>query len=227
MMDVKIQIDRATRRKMEETLRKFAEATGKAVEDGIDQIARGGAKQLAIKVQPFGIAAKAQGILEGTVAKQAHRAISNANVTGKVGTAAIVHRQIRDNRGRVPKGIADEGRNKREPIGTGERNSHVDKQVKKAGRAKAAWIEAGEKVNGKKINVKQWISRHVGAGFGDAKKKGKGLKYSVEISNSTPYIGKIQSPGNVASAVGIALKNGFTRLQKIIDKEIEKANRTT
>ena len=224
MIDVKIEIDRATQRKMEDTLRKFAAATGKTVEDGINQIARGGAKQMAIKVQPYGINGKTKDMLQGLVAKQAHRAISNANVQGIQGTAASVHNKARDRRGRVPKDLATRGQYKRSPISFSERNAHVDKQVKKIGQAKAAWIEAGEKVDGTKITVQKWLRTHVGGGFGSATKKGKGMGYSVELENSTPYIKSIQFTEDTAAAVAAALKNGFKWMQTTIAKEIEKAN---
>ena len=224
MINVKVEIDRATQRKMEDTLRNFAAATGKTVEDGINQIARGGAKQMAIKVQPYGITGKAKDLLHGLVAKQAHRAISNANVQGIQGSAASVHKKARDRRGRVPKDLATQGQYKRSPISFSERNAHVDKQVKKIGQAKAAWIEAGEKVDGTKITVQKWLRTHVGGGFGSATKKGKGMGYSVELENSTPYIKSIQFTEDTAAAVATALKNGFKWMQTTIAKEIEKSN---
>jgi len=224
MIDVKLEIDRTTQRRMEEVLRNFAAATGKTVEDGINQIARSAAKQLAIKVQPFGINGKAKDLLHGLVAKQAHRAISNANVQGIQGAAASVHTKARDRRGRVPKDLATQGKYKRSPISFSERNAHVNKVVKKIGQAKAAWIEAGEKVDGKKITVQKWLRTHVGGGFGSATKKDKGLNYSVELENSTPYIKSIQFTEDTAAAVATALKSGFKWMQTSIDKQIEKTN---
>lgn len=224
MIDVKLEIDRTTQRRMEEVLRNFAEATGKTVEDGINQIARGAAKQMAIKVQPYGITGKANDILHGAVAKQAHRAISNANVQGIQGSAASVHTKARDRRGRVPKDLATRGQFKRSPVSLSERNAHVDKVVKKIGQAKAAWIEAGEKVTGEKITVQKWLRTHVGGGFGSATKKDKGMSYSVELQNSTPYIGSIQFTEDTKDAVTTAYVNGFKWIQITIAKEIEKAN---
>jgi hypothetical protein len=224
MIDVDIQIDRASQRKMEETLRKFATATGKTVEDGIQNIARIGAKQLAIKVQPYGITGKAKTMLHGIVAKQAHRAISNANVTGIEGSAAAVHLKARQ-RGRVPREIQTKGQFKRKPIPITERNAHVDRQVKKIGRAKAAWIEAGEKINGGAIKVQKWLRSVIGGGYGAAIKRGNGMGYSVELRNSTPYIDKIQFTQDTAAAVISAMKAGFKQMKIATEKEIEKANR--
>jgi hypothetical protein len=225
MIDVKVEIDRATQDKMEDALRMFAAVMDKTVEDGINQIARGGAKQMAIKVQPYGINKKTKDLLHGLVAKQAHRAIRNANVQGIQGTAASVHTKARDRRGRVPKDLATQGKYKRSPISFSERNAHVDKTVKKIGQAKAAWIEAGEKVDGTKITVQKWLRTHVGGGFGSATKKDKGMNYSVELQNSTPYIKSIQFTEDTAAAVATALKSGFKWMQTTIDKQIEKTNR--
>ena len=224
MIDVNIEMDPATLRKMEEVLKNFAEVTGKTVEDGMNQIARGGAKRLATKVQPFGLGSETQQKLQKVVAKQAHRAIINANVEGIQGDAASVHTKARDHRGRVPRGLLTEGKYKRSPISVSERNAYVDKVVKKIGIAKAAWIEAGEEIDGTKITVLKWLRTHVGNGFGSATKKDKGMNYSVTLENSTPYIGSIQFTEDSAAALADAYKNGFRWMETTIEKHIEKAN---
>ena len=73
--------------------------------------------------------------------------------------------------------------------------------------------------------VAQWIERHNTGGYGEAVKSGNGMKYTVELQNRTPYLRSIQTGKAIAQAAAFGLKNGFKRLQKIIDKEIEKANR--
>ena len=224
MIDVKIEMDRATLQKMEGVLRTFAAVTGKTVEEGINQIARSSAKQLAVKVQPFGIDVKTQQMLHKLVAKQAHRAIGNANVQGILGNPSSVHLKARNQRGRVPVGLNTQGKYKRKPITQEDRNSYIDKLVSKVGQAKSAWIEAGEKVDGTKISVKKWLRDHIGKGYGSATKSEEGIKYSVELKNSTPYIGSIQFTDDTAAAVVSAMKSGFKWMQKSIDKHIEKAN---
>lgn len=225
MMDVNVSVDAAARRKMERTLRDFSKATGKTAEDGIRRIALTGARQLATKVQPYGITGKAQKMLHGIVAKQAHRAISNANVEGISGSAASVHLRGRVG-GKVPRDLPTKGRFKRKPISFAERNQHVDKQVKKVGRAKAAWIEAGESIGGEKITVQKWLRQNVGGGFGMSTKKGTGIKTTITLTNSTPYIRKIQFAKDVAGAVVAAMKNSFKSMATATQKEIEKANRS-
>lgn len=223
-MDVRIEIDRASRIKMEDTLRGFVKATGKTAEDGIQQIARIGAKQLATKVQPYGITGKAQTMLRGIVAKQVNRAISNANVEGIQGSAAAVHAKNRV-RGRVPRALVTKGQFNRKPIPFDERNAHVEKQIKKIGRAKAAWIEAGEKISGETIKVQKWLRSVIGGGYGVAIKRGKGMGHTVELQNNTPYIRKIQFTQDTAAAVTTAMKNGFKAMKMAVDSETEKANR--
>lgn len=224
MIDVNVSIDRATKRKMEKVIEDFAKATGKTAEDGIRRIAVAGAKQLATKVQPYGITGTAQKKLHNIVAAQSHRAIKNANVEGIEGNAASVHLRARKS-GRVPREIQTKGKFKRAPISVNDRNAHVDNQVKKVGRAKAAWIEAGESI-GEKITVQKWLRQNIGGGYGTATTRGKGIEYTVTLNNKTPYIRKIQFTQDVAAAVVTAMKNSFKGMMTATQKAIEKANRS-
>ena len=225
MMEVNISIDRATRQKMERVIRDFAKATGKTAEDGIRRIAVVGARQLATKVQPYGITGDARKLLHDAAAAQSHRAIKNANVEGVQGDAASVHLRARRG-GKVPRELPTKGRFKRDPISASDRNAYVDKQVKKVGRAKAAWIEAGEDIEGgEKIRVQKWLRQNVGGGFGSATTNGKGMGYTVTLKNRTSYIRKIQFTQDVAAAVVAAMKNSFKSMITATRKEIEKANR--
>ena len=125
----------------------------------------------------------------------------------------------------MPRELPTKGRFKRDPISVSDRNAHVDKQVKKVGRAKAAWIEAGESI-GEKITVQKWLRQNVGGGFGNSTTKGKGMGYTVMLNNRTPYIRKIQFTKDVASAVVAAMKNSFKSMETATRKAIEKANRS-
>jgi len=225
MMDVNVSIDASARRKMERVIADFAKATGKTAEDGIRRIATTGARQLATKVQPYGITGAAQKLLHGAVAAQAHRSIRKANVEGIGGNPETVQRGARVN-GRVPRSLVTKGKFKRAPISVTDRNAHVDKQVKKIGRAKAAWIEAGESIQGGgKITVQKWLRQNVGGGYGTSTIKGNGMKYAVTLINRTPYIRKIQFTKDVAGAVIAAMKNSFKSMETATRKAIEKANR--
>jgi hypothetical protein len=227
-MDANVQIDQASKKRMIQALEEFAKATGRTVEDGIMDIARGGARRLAHTIQPYGLT-KAKGTrFESSIGGQVYRAVMNSNVTGVSGNAADAHRAKRDSQGRVPKGLQMRGQFQRAPVPIEERERHAKNQKAKAGRAKGAWIEAGDSIGSEKISgVAQWISRHRTGGYGRSSKSGSGLSFSVAIENKTPYLSRIQPDRTVAQSVAYALKNGFSRLQKATTKAIEKANAST
>lgn len=225
-MDVKVEIDRASRRKMEETLRKFAEATGKTAEGGIQMIAASAGRRLAHTVQPYGLNDAKGAKFQSSIGGQVYRAVQNANVKGASGGAAQVHKRSRNSRGQVPRDLVATGKFQREPISIAEREQHAKVQKQKAGRAKGAWVEAANKIGKAKLSgIAQWIQRHATGGYGECHKTGEGLKHTVTLENRTPYLGKIQKDRDIAAAVAYGLKNGFKRIQKIIDKQAEKASR--
>jgi hypothetical protein len=163
---------------------------------------------------------------ENSIGAQVARAVKNANITPGYGSAEQAHESRRNAKGQVPKGLQTGGKFKRSPIAISEREELARKKKLRAGQAKGAWVEASNKIDGKKMSgVAQWISRHDAGGYGDATKAGSGLKYTIELINRTSYIKKIQSGKAIAQAVAYGLKNGYKRMAKIIEKEIEKANR--
>jgi hypothetical protein len=224
MIETRIEIDQATRARMQKILLDFSKATGKTVEQGIQTMARSAASMLAIKTQPFGVSEKTYGKMKNLIAKQAHRAISHANVAGIEGSAKSVHRQIRVD-GKVPKGLQTDGQFRRSPISFGERKHYVDMHVKTAGKIKAAWIEAGESVTGKRMPAKPWIRRHIGKGRGKSEKSGEGLDYKITIINTIPWAGGLIYESDIEDATTGALKRSMNYFQRTIKKEIEKANR--
>jgi hypothetical protein len=54
---------------------------------------------------------------------------------------------------------------------------------------------------------------------------GEGMNAKVTIENNVHYISQIQYAEDVAKATADGLKNGLKYMQKVTDKEIEKANR--
>ena len=226
-----VEIDRASRRKMEETLTNFAKATGKSVEDGIRDVARSAARKLAHTVQPYGLTTGIGKKFERSIGFQVDTAWMGANLGAYPATNDMrqAHMQARRN-GVIP--FRKFRRQKDKPwlyLISGEERSAYKKTVQaKAGRAKGAWVQAANAIGGAKMSgVAQWIDRHNTGGYGEAVKSGEGLRYTVELRNRTPYLRSIQTGKAIADAAAYGLKNGFKRLQKIIDKEIEKANRTT
>ena len=233
-MAVKIEIDRASRRKMEETLEEFARVTGKTVEDGVNDISRSVARKLADRVQPWGLtAAKGQKFQE-SIGHQVDRAWFGTNLGAFPESRQMepAHRRARNGsrRGQVDQQIfrKEKGKPWLRLISKDERDAYKVKAQAKAGRAKAAWIEAANDIGSENLSgIPDWIKRHVGEGWGNASKIGKGLDYAVTLHNRTPYMERILPEKTVAQTVVTGMKNGFTRIQKTIEKAIEKANRTT
>lgn len=222
-MKITLKIDKQSQAETRRLLAEFEQLTGKGVEQGIEEIAMSVGRRLAHTVQPYGLSQAKGDKLEQNIAKQAHRAIRNANLLGIPGGAETVHRKARDGRGRVPKGLPTQGQYKRKPISPPDRHRTVEAQMQKAGRAKAAWVEATNRIGKSTMTgVGGWIMRHVGKGYGNARKIGRGLRFQVELENRTSYIRKIQRNSAVQSAIKTGFKNGYTRIQRIIDAELKK-----
>lgn len=228
-MQVKFEIDGPSRKKMEETIRKFSEVSGKSMEDGINDIARSAARRLAFTVQPYGLDASKGKKFEQSIGHQVDRAWFGTNLGAYPRTNDMreAHNNARRN-GVVPKRLfrKEKGKPWLDLIDKSDRDRYKESQMAKAGRAKGAWIECGNNLKGPKISgVASWINRHNDKGYGVNDFSGEGLKYKVEMTNRTPYMtNKMQSNKSIADAMAYGLKNGFKRLQKIIDKNIEKAN---
>jgi len=216
---------------MEDTLQEFSRLTGKTVEDGINDIARSTARRLAQQVQPYGLKPETGAKFKESIGYQVDRAWLGVNLGAFPATTDMkaAHYAARNGsrKGTVPHRLfrKEKGKPWLGLIPGTERESYKKKAQAKAGRAKAAWVEAANAIGGPKLSgIADWIGRHVGGGFGSASKTGKGLDYQVTLENRTPYLGRILPDTTVAKSMAAGLKNGFTRLQKIIEKEIEKAN---
>lgn len=222
---VTVEIDEESRKKMKSVLEEFSRLSGKGVEEGIQMIAVSAAKRLSRNVHPFGLTVKKGEEFQSSIGRQVYRAVNNANVTGKPGTAAEVHLKAR-RKGVVPKSLVMHGQFQREPISVFDREQLAREKKSLAGRAKGAWIEAGDQALGKQITrIPAWIARHRTSGYGAAKKSGFGLNHSIELENKTPYLRFIQKDKLIAEAMTYGMKSGFKRIQIIVDKLTEKANR--
>jgi hypothetical protein len=224
-METKIEIDRASRAKMEKAIEKFVRVVGKTAEEGITQIAKSAGRQLVHTVQPFGITSAKGEKFHKSIAKQVNRAVRNANIEGVAGGAASVHHQRRDSRGQVPRELPTEGRFKRDPIAVGDKEAHIRKAQAKAGRAKGAWVEASDSLGGTKLsNIPKWISSNNNGGYGSSSKSGEGLKFKCELKNETPYLTRIQTQKSIAQSVVHGLKKGLKRMHILTARAEEKAN---
>lgn len=194
-------------------LAQYTKDTEKTIEDALTQVAKIAAKNLASKVQPYGVAKKQGEKLKMVIAKQVHRAIKHANVAGQDGDASSVHEQNRV-RGRVPRELKTKGQFKRDPIDPPDRFRHVQKKMENAGMAKAGWITAHDLISSDKAKgIAPYIRKHKSKN-GACNKNGSGMKHKIILENNCPYIESVQSQGDVMEAIKNAYEN-FTKFMII------------
>ena len=224
-VNVKIKMEGEAQTK--QLLRQFAKLTGKGVETGIKEMALSTSRQLAIKMQPYGISdkGKAAKFLKN-IEKQVVQVWFGINLGAYPESTDLKssHYALRRN-GRIHGRMfrKEQGNYWRDLIPEDERDRYAKEQQAKAGRAKAAWIAAGNSLNvGKASRIGRWIQRHVGSGRGTSKVMRRGLFTKIELANNTPYLDGVQNHRNVAAALLKGRENGVKRMRKIIDKQIKK-----
>jgi hypothetical protein len=227
---VKIELDKASKREIEATLKRFSELTGKSIEQGIREISKSSARRLASTVQPYGLSEAKGAKFMRSISSQIDRAWYGTNVGAFPATndMAKAHANARNSRGVVPKReFRREAKNKwLGLISVGTKEAYKRKQIKKAGRAKAAWISAGEAMGvGKISGIAKWIRDDVSSGYNRASMDGRGLKAEAVLTNSTPYIRPLQTDKQVATALAAGLKNGYKRMEYIINSKLKKLNK--
>lgn len=215
---IRISIDPESRRAFRKMLKDYEKKTGTNTEDATIELARACGRQLAQKIPPFGLSASVGKKFEGSIAKQVDRAVKAGNVSAVSGsTAEQVHRNARDHRGQVPKGLRTKGRRKANPIPVGEKERLIKKKKEAAGTAKGAWIAAATALTGKAISgVAKWISRHRKGGRSSILRKG--LNTEITLTNELPYIERLQTPAMVKAALRDGYRNALRRIEKIIQK---------
>lgn len=209
-------------------LKEFEKATGKGVERGIDEIAMSSARALASRVQPYGLTQQKGDKFMKNIAAQVTAAwfMVNLGLIPATSSMRAAHYAARRNgKVKIPSG-GFERKGKGRWLGLiseTERDSYIAEQQAKAGRAKAAWVSAGESLGiGQMSGVAQWIRRHVGA-YGDNQKLGRMLRAKVQLNNLTPYISLLQKEREIQSALRIGRKNGLARMKRIIEVSTKKA----
>lgn len=226
-METKVEIDKASMRKMQATIRQFAEITGKTAEDGVKMVAKSACRRLVITVQPYGL--KSMDKFEKSIEAQVRRVWFGVNLGAFPASTDMkrAHNDARRN-GSVPKRLfrKEKGKPWLNLISEADRDAHIKVARRKAGEAKAAWVRVANSLGGPKMSgIPKAIAEDVDNAKGEVKVSGKGLNVRIQIANNTSYIAKIQDSKSIAQATAYGLKNGYKRIQKIIDKEIEKANR--
>lgn len=225
-MRITLKIDKQSEAETKRLLAEFYALTGKGVERGIEEVAMSVGRRLAHTVQPYGTNnAKGDAFIR-SIGYQVDRAWFGTNLGAFPHNTSMrsAHYAARKN-GVVPSRLfrKEQGVPWLGLISESERDLYKKTAQDKAGRAKAAWVEAANKIGaGKLSGIAKWIQRHVGGGYGGVQKTGKGLKYKVELENRTPYLRKIQPPRAVQSAIKTGYQNGYSRIQQIINAELKK-----
>jgi hypothetical protein len=211
---IRAEIDQRSRAEFSRLMGEFRRATDKGVKDCMLELGRAGGKQLAQKVPPFGISAAVGKKFEKSIAKQVDRAVKAANVgTSNPGTAAQEHEARRDSRGQVPKDLRTRGQRVADPIPVRDKERLIDEKQAAAGLAKAGWIRAALALGGGKLSgVARWITRHQGRGTGKLEKR------AATLTNSTPWIRRLQPENLIQDACKAAYRNTARQMQRILDK---------
>lgn len=214
-MRVSIDIDRRSSREVERQIVEYARRKGRDMESAIDELAGDCAKQLASRLQPYGLTVGKMKNFQWSIIAQANRAVKNANLSpSEVGPAAA-HEIRRNSKGRVPKDLLTVGQFQRRPISVGDRLSYAERKSKAAGSAKGAWLEAGRRAY-PKLKVAKFFARlRIG---GHAIKSGRGMDRSIELTNSLDYIRAIMSDSDVSVALARAYRGFAGKLKRAIEK---------
>jgi hypothetical protein len=226
---IRVRISPAQRRKLEVEMKQFAKRAGVAVGETVAIIGSSVAKELARKVQPFGLNQSSGEKFMGSIEKQVNKAARWATFKGTDGTAAHVHQMYRNARGAVTVRPPRQFQPERKVFERAEVDEHVRAKQKNAGIAKAGWIAAGESIDSpllrtaknkvRKIKgVAKWIRRHVKGSKGSSRfaRKG-GLNSTVYLTNKVDYAYSKRNTnhGNVDSAIADGYKRSVTIAKRI------------
>lgn len=195
----------------------YEKKIGATERESMIDLGRISAKELAIKVQPFGISAKVGKKFEGSIRKQVHRAIKNANIHGGTQNASDAHQARRNSRGQVSGRLPTKGQFKRVPIDLDDRFELAKKKALNAGLSKGAWIDSGESLDGKKISgIPKWIKRHIKNGSSQIQSVRSG--FVIYLTNSISFISSVMPDSDISKALNIAYRKNLKRMQSALNK---------
>jgi hypothetical protein len=215
---IQVRISPAQARKLESDLKEFARKSQIAVAETVAIIGREASKELASKIQPWGLSNAVGEKYEGNILKQVQKAARWANYKGTEtgGGIAQVHSQYRNRKGSVTVRPPRQFQPKSKIIDKQEIVEYAKRKQANAGIAKSGWIAAGENIDSpllktkrgksRKITVGKWIRRHVSGKHGFARMIRRQLiSSSVLLTNSVSYaydFGKNESQVERAIAMG-------------------------
>jgi hypothetical protein len=190
---------------------------GASKRDIMIDLAKISSKELAIRVQPFGISAKVGSRFEGSIRKQVHRSIKNANIYGGSQNAVEAHQSRRNAKGQISSRLPTQGQYKRTPIDLSDRFELAKKKSLNAGLSKGAWIDAGQSLDGKKISgVPKWIKRHIKNGSSQIEKVRSG--FVIYLTNSISFISSAMPSSDITIALNTAYRKNLKRMQITLSK---------
>jgi hypothetical protein len=223
---IQVRISPAQERQLEKELKKVADKSRSGIAETVAIIGLSVSKELASKIQPWGLAKSKGEKYKLSILIQVQKAARWANYKGTEGDIATVHELYRNPRGSVTVRPPRTFQPKSKIIDKQKKLDYAKTKQEKAGIAKAAWIEAGESIDspllkGRKskktrISVGEWIRRHASNGNGYSKMiKRRWLSSSVLITNAVSYA---YSFGNNKSNVQRAINDGYKKSIKAAQK---------
>jgi len=231
-MKIEMELTPESRREFKRILKVYSDATGKGVDLGIREIGLSTARELAHKFQPYGLKSDKGEKFIQSIGHQVDRAYLGVNLGAFPATTDMkqAHLSARKTGGRKKGQVPDRLFRKEQGkpwlglISQKQKEIYKRTVQAKAGRAKAAWIEAGNQLTKATISgVAKWITRHLPSGYGRAEVSGERLKTQVELINLTPYAKHKQTNAQIKSAIKAGEKNGLKRMVHIIKAETKKA----
>jgi hypothetical protein len=233
-VDVNVSMNLESKRKFKSAMDEFLHRSGKSTEESIDVMAMSAGKQLASKMQPYGLNQKQGEKFKRNIGRQVEQVWFGVNLgeypaTGDIRAAHRDQRMAGKNKGTVEFRKFQKKRGQRwlDLISVGDKENHKRRMQARAGQAKGAWIAAANSIGKSRLTgLPAWVSRHDNSSYGKSQKTGEGLKRKASMENTIFYIKyRIQPSSQVKSAMRLGLKNGTKHLQHLINGEIKKANR--
>jgi len=224
---IQVRISPAQERQLEKELKRVAEKSRMGIAETVAVIGSSVAKELASKIQPWGLSKKVGAKYERNILLQVQRAARWANYKGTEGDIESVHSQYRNRRGSVSVRPPNKFQPKSKVIPETEKQAYAATKQANAGIAKAGWITAGEDIKSPllknkkggahKISVAPWIRRHTGKnGFARMIRR-QWLSSTVLLTNTVSYAYDFgNNKSNVQKAINQGYKNAIKHAQKIL-----------
>ena len=228
---IRISISPRQRRILDAEMKEFAKRAGVAVGEVVAIVGQSCAKELARKVQPWGLNTAVGQKFEKSIAKQIQKAARYAEQTAIQGNLASVHKNLRVH-GAILVEPSRQFQPKRKLFTKAERDTLVDKKMARAGLAKAGWIAAGESISSpllktargiaRKIKgIAPWIRRHAKTSEGSSVfKMTGGLSSTIFLTNNSSYAYSANNSnrGDVSTALSDGYKRSITMIRARLKK---------